>query len=227
MDGGHGQKQRPFQRSWAKSQNLGLGKSGDACSRNGVSRDTNLRELDIQTRWHVLGTLSMAFSPFPLARLFFVFFQSSVYFSLRGRGRGSPLVRTDQISVMPLGNSIIKSHDAKPGVNASTPRRLPLSQAQGEGRPRSTVRAFMPYQALRTGHAEHRCERQHHEFVISSGGSMPRPQGVRRPSHLVTARFKVLLFPRGFQTAWQDSEAEACAVSALLNAVPSFIRRFN
>ncbi|KAL7913301.1 hypothetical protein GGI35DRAFT_442623, partial [Trichoderma velutinum] len=141
----------PVSLSWVQSQNLG--KSGDAWSRNGVPRDTNLRTgyPDPVPR---IGTLSMAFflsfslSLFP-AISFFIFQLGFFSFFLL-RGRGTPLARTDQISVMPLGNSIINSH-AKPGVNASTPRTLPLSQGGRQHLHRTKV--------IRTGAAEHRCER--------------------------------------------------------------------
>lgn len=50
---------------------------------------------------------------------------------------------------------------------------------------------------------------------------MPRPQGVRRPS--CHGEFKVLLFPRGFQTARQDLRLKLVQSLPFLNAVPSFI----
>ncbi|KAL6827441.1 hypothetical protein J3E69DRAFT_267285 [Trichoderma sp. SZMC 28015] len=85
---------------------------------------------DIQTRCHGLGHFPWQIFFFSLALPGYLFFQLGIFsfFWLLLRGRGTPNprthARTDQISVMPLGNSIINGHGAKPGVNASAPRTL-------------------------------------------------------------------------------------------------------
>ncbi|KAL7956904.1 hypothetical protein V8C34DRAFT_198057 [Trichoderma compactum] len=128
----------PVSLSWVQSQNLG--KSGDAWSRNGVPRDDKPPDRISRpgaTDWDTFhGPFSFSFFSFFffLPRLFsrhsgFPFSCSVFLFAPPPWPRGPPRThaRTDQISVMPLGNSIINSHGAKPGVNASTvlPERCP------------------------------------------------------------------------------------------------------
>ncbi|KAL6802413.1 hypothetical protein J3E68DRAFT_251888 [Trichoderma sp. SZMC 28012] len=85
---------------------------------------------DIQTRCHGLGHFPWQFF-FSLLLFPAISFSSSVFLLSFGSssvavGPPNPRThaRTDQISVMPLGNSIINRHGAKPGVNASAPRTL-------------------------------------------------------------------------------------------------------
>ncbi|KAL7781437.1 hypothetical protein V8C43DRAFT_298170 [Trichoderma afarasin] len=124
-----GQKQRPFHsvgckaKIWVKVVMHGVAMEFP------VPGTTNLRTgyPDPVPR---IGTLSMAIF-FSLLLFPAVSFSSSVFFLSFGSssvavGPPNPRThaRTDQISVMPLGNSIINRHGAKPGVNASAPRTL-------------------------------------------------------------------------------------------------------
>lgn len=123
-----GQKQRPFHsvgckaKIWVKVVMHGVAMEFP------VPGTTNLRTgyPDPVPR---IGTLSMAIFFFFLSLPGYLFFQSSVFFVLLAPppwpwDPQPSDARTDQISVMPLGNSIINRHGAKPGVNASAPRTL-------------------------------------------------------------------------------------------------------
>ncbi|KAL6832984.1 hypothetical protein V8C40DRAFT_236595 [Trichoderma camerunense] len=119
----------PVSLCWVQSQNLG--KSGDAWSRNGVPSPRDNKPPDRISRpgatdWDTFHGNFFFLLLFPA-----ISFSSSVFFLSFGSssvavGPPNPRThaRTDQISVMPLGNSIINRHGAKPGVNASAPRTL-------------------------------------------------------------------------------------------------------
>lgn len=124
-----GQKQRPFHsvgckaKIWVKVVMHGVAmefpvprdnKPPDRISRPGAT--------DWDTfHGNFFFSLSSRLSLFPELGIFFSFGSSSVAV---GPPNPRTHARTDQISVMPLGNSIINRHGAKPGVNASAPRTL-------------------------------------------------------------------------------------------------------
>ncbi|PKK44777.1 hypothetical protein CI102_6948 [Trichoderma harzianum] len=117
----------PVSLCWVQSQNLG--KSGDAWSRNGVPSPRDNKPPDRISRPGATDWDNFHGNFFFLSLPGYLFFQLDIFFFfwllLRGRGTPQPShARTDQISVMPLGNSIINRHGAKPGVNASAPRTL-------------------------------------------------------------------------------------------------------